>query len=121
MSRNDLSTDRKINEILKIDLNSKKQLNERIMKSQIDMDQLNQQSEQNFTGKRVRQDLDTKKKVKPPNKVLKGIKDLLVITVVRQVIHQINVGVMERKNSMENATIAVSMVIRLMNAKKTKV
>ena len=33
--------------------------------------------------KKVKQDLDKKKKVNPPNKVLKGIKDPLAIIVVR--------------------------------------
>ena len=36
------------NEKMRNDLNSKKQLNERIMKSQVDMDQLNLQNEQNL-------------------------------------------------------------------------
>ena len=60
--------------------------------------------------------MDAKKKVNLPNKELKRVKDPLEIIVVRQVIHQTNVGVMEKKNSMENATIVVSMVTRLMNA-----
>lgn len=40
--RNDLSTKRKINERLKVYPNFEKQLNERIMNSQVDMDQVNQ-------------------------------------------------------------------------------
>ena len=40
---------------------------------------------------------------------------------VSEVILQINVGVMEKnKNSMENTTIAVNMVTRLMNAKRNQ-
>ena len=37
---------------------------------------------------------------------------------VRYVIHKTNVGAMGKKNSMENATIKISMVIGLMNAKR---
>ena len=33
--------------------------------------------------KKVKQESDTKKKVNPPNKALKGIKDPLAITMVR--------------------------------------
>ena len=67
--------------------------------------------------KKEKNELDTKK-VNLLNKELKRINDLLAITMVRQVIHQINVGVMGKKNSMESATIVASMVIGLMNAKK---
>ena len=34
--------------------------------------------------------------------------------------HQTNVGVIEKKNSMENSTIEVSMVIGVMNAKRNQ-
>ena len=64
--------------------------------------------------------MDTKKKVNPPNKVLKIIKDLLAITMVRLVIHKTNIGVMGKQNSMENATIVVSMVIGPMNVKRNQ-
>ena len=64
--------------------------------------------------------MDTKKKVNPPNKVLKGIKDPLAIIVVKYVIHQTNVRVMEKKNSMKNSTIAISMGTRLMNSKRNQ-
>ena len=64
--------------------------------------------------------MDTKKKVNPPNKVLKGIKDPLAITMARQVIHRTNVGVMQKKNSMVNVTIAINMVKRQMNVKRNQ-
>ena len=53
-----------------------------------------------------------------PNKELKRIKDLLVVTVVILAIHQTNVGAMGKLNSNENVTIAISMVMELMNAKR---
>ena len=62
--------------------------------------------------------MDTKKKVNPLNKVLKRIKDLLAITVVRYIIHQTNVGAMGKQNSMENATIVISMIIEKMSSKR---
>ena len=52
--RRDLRSERQINESLENDLNVEKQVNERMMKSQVDMNQLNQQNEQNLhiqTGK----------------------------------------------------------------------
>ena len=71
-------------------------------------------------GKNVKQDLDTKMKVNPPNNVLKRIRNPLAISVARYVIHQTNVGVMGKENSIENATIAIIMDIRLMNAKRNQ-
>ena len=62
--------------------------------------------------------LDIQKKVNHPSKELKIIKDVLAVTMVRQVIHQKNVGKMGKQNSMENVTIAISIVIELMNAKR---
>ena len=44
--------------------------------------------------------------------------DLLAIIVVRQVILQTNGGEMEKVNSMENVTTLISMIIKLMNAKR---
>ena len=73
-----------------------------------------------FIGKKVKYDLDKKKKVNPPNRVLKRIRNPFAITLAREVTHQTNVGAMERKNSMENATIVVSMVIKLMNARRNQ-
>ena len=67
--------------------------------------------------KREKKELDTKKK-NLPNKVLKRIKDLLAIIAKKQVIHQTNVGAMGKQYSMESATIAINMVIRLMYAKR---
>ena len=43
-----MRSEKKISERLKNDLNTEKQVNERMMKSQVDMNQLNQQNEQNF-------------------------------------------------------------------------
>ena len=48
MIRNDLNSKTQINEKLRNDLNFEKQLNERIMRSQVDMDQLNQLNEHNL-------------------------------------------------------------------------
>ena len=70
------------------------------------------------TDRKVKQELDIQKKVNHPNKELKRINDLLAITMVNQVMHQKNVGGLVKLNPMENATIAISMVIELMNAKK---
>ena len=58
------------------------------------------------------------KKVNHPSEVHKRIKYLLAIIVVSWVIHQTNVGEMEKKNSMENATIAISMIIGKISAKR---
>ena len=44
----ELRSEKKINEKLKNDLNAKKLINERMLKSQEDMNQLNQQNEQNL-------------------------------------------------------------------------
>ena len=44
--------------------------------------------------KKVMKELDKKKKVNPPNMVLKRNKNLLAITMVRYIIYQTNVGVM---------------------------
>ncbi|GLJ28720.1 hypothetical protein SUGI_0566050 [Cryptomeria japonica] len=60
------------------------------------------------------------KKVNLPSKVAKEIKDLHAITVVRQVTHQTNVGAMERQDSKANATTVISMVTRLVNARRNK-
>ena len=103
------------NERLQNELNSKRKINERMMKSQVDMNQLN---EQNLYRKKKKQELDTKKNMNLLNKVLKRIKDLLAIIVVRQVIHQTNVGAMVKKNSMESVTIAINMVIEQQNARR---
>ena len=73
-----------------------------------------------FIDKRIKLVLVTKMKVNPPNKVNKGIKDPLAITVERKVTHQINVGAMERRNSMVNVSIAISMVTKKMSAKKNQ-
>ena len=64
--------------------------------------------------------MDIQKKVNHPSKEFKIIKDLLAITIVRYVINQTNVGEMGKENSMENVTIAINMVIRLMNAKRNQ-
>ena len=72
-----------------------------------------------FTSKKVNQDLDTiKKKVNPQSKEQKEIRNLHAIIVERLVTHQINVGVMEKKNSMESVTIATTMDTKLMNARR---
>ena len=68
------------NEKLQNDLNCERKINERMMKSQVDMNQLN---EKNLYRKKEKQELDTKKKENLPNKELKRINNLLVITVVR--------------------------------------
>ena len=68
--------------------------------------------------KRGQQDLDIQRKVNHPSKEHKRIKDLLAIIVVSYVIHQIDVGAMEKQNSMENAAIVISMVIGKMSAKR---
>ena len=73
-----------------------------------------------ITDKKEKQELDIKKKGNLPSKELKRINDLLSVTMVRQVIYQKNVGAMGNKNSMENATIAINMVIRLTNAKRNQ-
>ena len=44
----ELRSEKKINERLKNDLNTKIQINERMMKSQVDMNQLNQKNEKNL-------------------------------------------------------------------------
>ena len=62
--------------------------------------------------------MDIQKKVNHPSKELKRIKDLPKITMVREGIHQTNVGAMGKKNSMKSVTIAISMVIGLMNVKR---
>ena len=72
------------------------------------------------TNKKAKQELDRKNKVNPPNKVLKGIKDPLVIIVARQVIHLTNVGAMAKENSKVNASIAISMVTKQMSAKRNQ-
>ena len=71
-----------------------------------------------FTNKKVKLVLVTMKKVNLPNKVAKGIKDLHATTLVRKVTHQTNVGAMERQDSMANATTVISMVTKLMNARR---
>ena len=48
----ELRSEKKISERLKNDLNTKKQVNERMMKSQVDMNQLNHQNEQNLHRKK---------------------------------------------------------------------
>ena len=48
----EMRSEKKINETLKNDLNTKKQVNERMMKSQKDINQLNQQNEQNLHRKK---------------------------------------------------------------------
>ena len=53
-----------------------------------------------------------------PRKELKRIKNLLVVTVVRKVIHQMDIGAMGKQNSMENARTTINMVIEKMNAKR---
>ena len=87
-----------------------------MMKSQINMNQLNEKNLYRQIGK-VGIGY-TKKKENLSRKDLKRTKDLLAIIVVRQVIHQTNVGAMGKQNSMENATIAINMVVRLLNAKR---
>jgi len=47
--------------------------------------------------KKEKQEFDTKK-VNLPNKELKGIKDPLLIIIVRHVIYQTNVGAMGKEN-----------------------
>ena len=49
--RNDLNSKRQINERLQNDLKSKKQVNERRMKSQVDMNQLNEKNLYRQKGK----------------------------------------------------------------------
>ena len=49
------------------------------------------------TDRKENQEQDTQKKVNNPSKELKTIKGLLTISMVSQVIHQTNVGVMVKK------------------------
>ena len=62
--------------------------------------------------------MDIQRKVNHLSKEHRRIKDLLAIIVVSYEIHQTDVGAMEKKSSMENSTIAISMVTGKMNAKK---
>ena len=87
------------------------------MKSQADMNQLN---EKNLYREKGKVGIGYKEEGESSNKDLKRLKNLLEITVVRQVIHQTNVGAMGRQNSMETTIIAISMVIGLMNAKRNQ-
>ena len=96
------------NERLQNDLNTKKKINERMMKSQVDMDQLNEKNHHRQKGKAG------------IGYIKEGESSKLAITVVRQVLHQKNVGAMGKKNSMENSTITINMVIRLMNARRNQ-
>jgi len=61
-----------------------------------------------------------RKKVNLPNKVLKEIKNLHAIIVERLVTHQINAGVMEKKNLMKSVTIATNMDTKPMNARRNQ-
>lgn len=105
------------NERFQNDIKFERKINERMMKYQEDVNQLN---EKNIYRKKGKQELNTKKKVNLQNKELKGIKDPLAIVVVRQGIHRTNLGAMEKENSMENATIGIIMVIWLMSAKRNQ-
>ena len=87
------------------------------MKSQVDMNQLNAQ---NLHRKKRKVGIGYTEEDESTNKELKRIKDLLAIIVVRQFIHKINVGAMGKENLMESATIAIKMVIRLMNGKRNQ-
>ena len=117
----ELRYEKKINEILKNDLNAEKKINERLMKSQADMNQLNQKMRKIFKGKKVKYDLDTmKKKVNLPSKVLEGIKSPHAIIVERKVTHQTNARAMEKKNSMESVITTISMVTKLMNSRRNQ-
>ena len=62
--------------------------------------------------------MDIQKKVDHPNKELKRIRDLPPVTMVRYAIHQTNVRAMENVNSIVSATIAISMVIGKIDAKR---
>ena len=54
----------------------------------------------------------------PQSKELKEIRNLHAIIVEILVTHQTNAGVMEKQNSMESASNAISMVIKPMNVMK---
>ena len=74
-----------------------------------------------FISKKAKQDLDTiKKKANPQSKELEEIRNLHEIILERLVTHQINVGVMEKKKSMENVTIATNMDTKPMNARRNQ-
>lgn len=90
------------------DLNYEKKTYERMMKSQEKMNQLN---EKVSTNTKTKPEQATQKKVNLLSKELKRIKYLLAIIMVRYVIHQKNVGVMVKRNSLESVTIAIRMVI----------
>ena len=85
------------------------------MKSQVDMNHLNEESQYRQKGK---VGIGFTKEGESSSKELKRIKDLLVVTVIKQGINQTNVGAMGKKNSMESATIAIIMVIGLMIANR---
>ena len=70
--------------------------------------------------KKEKWELDIQKKVNHPRKELNKIKDLLTTTMISQVTHQKNVGVMLKLNSIENVTISISMVIELINVKRNQ-
>ena len=55
-----------------------------------------------------------RKKVNLPSKALKEVKNLLAITMGKLVTHQTNVG------AMESATTTISIVTRLMNARRNQ-
>ena len=85
------------------------------MKSQENMNQLSQKIHYRQIGKegiRYTEEVESSKKVAQKNQ------RPTCINVVRQVIHQTNVGAMGKKNSMKIGTIAISMVIEVMNAKR---
>ena len=96
--QSDLRTERKINESLENDLILEKKVNERMMKSQAEMNQLNQQNEKNLhrqkgkPGLRYKEEGESSKHAKQRNQRPNAI------TMASQVIHQINVGAMERQN-----------------------
>ena len=59
-TRNELRSKKKINERLKNDLNKEKKANERMMKSHVDMNQLNQQNEKNLYRQKGKEGLGYK-------------------------------------------------------------
>ena len=62
------------NERLQNDLNSKRKINERMMKSQVDIKNLTRRV---IIDRKENQELDIKKKLNHPNKEVKRIKDPL--------------------------------------------
>ena len=105
------------NERLQNDLNSKRQLNERMMKSQADMNQLNEKNIYRQKGKSrigYKEEGESSKQGAQKNQ-------RPTCNHCGKIGHTSNkFGPMGKKNSMESATIAINIVIRLMNAKRNQ-